>query len=131
MAASKAAEVILACGGKSLRMGENKLLIDCGGIPLIKRTCLSFRGIEEIKRLIIAVPEGDIPFYDELMSDIGISYLLVAGGKTRQESIHNAVLMAKEDIIIIHDGARPFLSRELILRKLCSLRPGKGHYKVL
>lgn len=118
MAASKAAEVILACGGKSLRMGENKLLIDCGGIPLIKRTCLSFRGIEEIKRLIIAVPEGDIPFYDELMSDIGISYLLVAGGKTRQESIHNAVLMAKEDIIIIHDGARPFLSRELILRSL-------------
>lgn len=118
MAASKAAEVILACGGKSLRMGENKLLIDCGGIPLIKRTCLSFRGIEEIKRLIIAVPEGDIPFYDELMSDIGINYLLVAGGKTRQESIHNAVLMAKEDIIIIHDGARPFLSRELILRSL-------------
>ena len=118
MAASKAAEVILACGGKSLRMGENKLLIDCGGIPLIKRTCLSFRGIEEIKRLIIAVPEGDIAFYDELMSDIGISYLLVAGGKTRQESIHNAVLMAKEDIIIIHDGARPFLSRELILRSL-------------
>lgn len=118
MAACKAAEVILACGGKSLRMGENKLLIDCGGIPLIKRTCLSFRGIEEIKRLIIAVPEGDIPFYDELMSDIGISYLLVAGGKTRQESIHNAVLMAKEDIIIIHDGARPFLSRELILRSL-------------
>ena len=118
MAASKAAEVILACGGKSLRMGGNKLLIDCGGIPLIKRTCLSFRGIEEIKRLIIAVPEGDIPFYDELMSDIGISYLLVAGGKTRQESIHNAVLMAKEDIIIIHDGARPFLSRELILRSL-------------
>lgn len=118
MAASKAAEVILACGGKSLRMGENKLLIDCGGIPLIKRTCLSLRGIEEIKRLIIAVPEGDIPFYDELMSDIGISYLLVAGGKTRQESIHNAVLMAKEDIIIIHDGARPFLSRELILRSL-------------
>lgn len=114
MAKTKSAEVILACGGKSLRMGRNKLLMDVSGKPCIRRTCEAFEGCKYIKRIIISAPTALHEEYSSALKAIKTPITLVCGGDTRQESVMNAVKAAKEDIIVIHDGARPLIAPSVI-----------------
>lgn len=117
-AGSHNAELILACGGSSVRMGQNKLLMDIGGKPCLLRTCLSFVKCRYIKRIIIAAPCELQSVYSNILSRIDIPISFVESGETRQKSIHNAVMMAREDIIMIHDGARPLVSSEIAERSV-------------
>ncbi|MCC8195865.1 MAG: 2-C-methyl-D-erythritol 2,4-cyclodiphosphate synthase [Ruminococcus sp.] len=111
MPASKYAELILACGGRSARMGgENKLLSLISGKPCIYRACELFCDFPEIKRIIISAPTELFDTYKTALSGIEKPILFVSSGETRQQSVTNAVKAAEEDIIMIHDGARPLVS---------------------
>lgn len=114
MAKTKSAELILACGGRSVRMGQNKLLMDISGKPCILCTCEAFDSCGYIKRIIIAAPPKLHDVYRKTLETIKTPIAFVGGGDTRQQSIMNAVKQAKEDIIVIHDGARPLVSKSVI-----------------
>ncbi len=115
MPLSRSAELILACGGRSTRMGgENKLLLNLSGKPCIYRTCKPFCKFEEIKRIIISAPPELFDTYKSALEGIDKPILFVNSGETRQQSVINAVRAATEDIIIIHDGARPLVSHDEI-----------------
>jgi len=118
MAKTKNAELILACGGRSVRMGQNKLLMDICGKPCILRTCEVFDSCGYIKRIIIAAPPDLHDVYRETLEEIKTPIVFVSGGDTRQQSIMNAVKQAKEDIIVIHDGARPLITTSVIERSV-------------
>lgn len=118
MAKTKSAELILACGGSSTRMGQNKLLMDICGKPCILRTCEAFDYCGCIKRIIIAAPLELHEVYREALETIKTPIAFVNGGATRQQSVMNAVSQAKEDIIVIHDGARPLISPAVIERSV-------------
>lgn len=54
-----------------------------------------------------------------------VRFVLIEGGATRQESVGNAARMAKADYLLVHDAARPLLSRELVVRVMeTALRSG-------
>lgn len=108
------AEAIIACGGSSTRMGENKLLIDLCGKSCIRRSCEALAESEYVSRIIIAAPKDMFEVYSRELSSITKPILFVEAGATRSESVKNAALAAIEDIIIIHDGARPLVSLEEI-----------------
>ncbi len=111
MPESRSAELILACGGRSTRMGgENKLLSMISGRPCIYRACKPFCDFSEIKRIIISAPEELFDTYKGALDGINKPILFVNSGETRQQSVANAVKAAEEDIIMIHDGARPLVS---------------------
>ncbi len=114
---------IIAAAGSSERMGgQNKLLIDTGGVPLIGRTLLAFERCSAIDEVIIAARADMIVEYSNIAVKFGCAKVsaVVAGGQTRLESVYKAALQAdaRAMFLAVHDGARPFISPSDI-EKLC------------
>ena len=119
--------VLIAAAGSSTRMGGSvpKQYMDVDGCPVLVRTIRAFCGIPDISRILVMCPEGDEAFCEGLLrkhfkgQDHGgqvpaISFS--AGGAVRQDTVLKGVrLLAQEsDYILVHDGARPFVSSKVI-----------------
>lgn len=110
---------VILGAGNSTRMGldKSKLLLEIGGKTVIERTVDKFLDMAEIDEIIVVCRECDIEKFSELLPDESVSFVI--GGSTRQESVKNAVETIDEcDYIIIHDGARPFVSVNTIVKTL-------------
>ena len=112
---------IIAAAGFSQRMeGANKLLLQLGGKPVLAHTLLAVDATEEIDEIVIACREEDIVAFAGICKDWGIQkpVKVIAGGKTREESVLRAAMEAdpRSGILAVHDGARPFATPELISR---------------
>ncbi len=105
--------VIICAAGKGERagFGKNKLLVPLFGEPALYHTLKKFN-IPEIDEVVVTSSEYDFKEISALCAPFG--YKNVLGGSTRTESVKNALECVSGDIVLIHDGARPFLSRELI-----------------
>ncbi len=104
---------IITAGGTSSRFGNtNKLLEKINGIEVIKYTIDAFR-YSKVDKIIIC---ANVSIMDELKTmfkDYG-KVVVIEGGKTRQESVYNGLKYEKCDYVLIHDGARPIITTELI-----------------
>ena len=105
--------LILACAGKGVRAGfnQNKLLVEQQGKTVLEHTLSAFYDSCLIDEIVIATNKEDFDFVSNLAKD---KATVVLGGDTRTESIKNALEKVNGDIVLIHDGARPFVSKELI-----------------
>lgn len=106
--------VIICSAGKGVRAGfaYNKLLARIDGERVLKKTLSSF-DYPAVSEIIVAVNQTD---YDEITS-LCSAYprtKTVLGGQTRSRSVYNALKQCTADIVLIHDGARPFVTRECI-----------------
>lgn len=108
------ATAILACGGTSTRMGENKLLINLCGKSCILRSCEALANSPYVTKIVVSAPLFLHEKYADELKSITKPVVFVEGGATRQQSVKNAVMAADEDIILIHDGARPLVSTETV-----------------
>ena len=124
------AYALLLCGGSGTRMGarENKTLLKIGGVPAIVR---SFRAFQPLAQGIVLVTraEEEAVFTDTLRAYGCSPTAVVAGGADRQASALNGLraLPADADIALIHDGARPFVTEEIIRRVIGSVeKSGSG-----
>jgi|SRR5579862_1830378 len=99
--------IVITAAGNSTRFGENKLLLDMGGEPMIVRTVQQFAKVSKIDEIIIATRKLDILFYQDLFKKHHLSVKIVEGGNERIESVYNGVKVSKGTIILTHDGARP------------------------
>jgi 2-C-methyl-D-erythritol 4-phosphate cytidylyltransferase/2-C-methyl-D-erythritol 2,4-cyclodiphosphate synthase len=127
MAGSVKTAAIIAAGGKSRRMsGEDKLLADLGGVPVMIRAVSAFERAESISEIIIAAAPESAERIRDLCEKHGVSKLkaVVNGGESRRESVLNAVNEVSPDIeiIAVHDGARPFITPENINRLIASAK---------
>ena len=112
---------IIPAGGSGKRMQENQskqyLLLD--GVPVLVHTLKVFQGSPKIDEIFLIVPEDDIEFARQfIVEKYGISKVsrILAGGKERQDSVRNGInaVINDHDIVVIHDGVRPFVSEELV-----------------
>ncbi len=105
--------LILTCAGKGERAGfkENKLWQEVGGITPIERCLSTFKASKKISQYIITASEQDYKRLENLYGDF---CKVVLGGATRTQSVLNALKLATGDIVLIHDGARPFVSIKMI-----------------
>ena len=106
--------VVLCAGGKGLRAGfeKNKLLTPLQGERVLKKTISAFN-YSAIDEIIVVASKDD---YNEVC-ELCIPYQkakVTLGGATRSQSVYNGLQMVTADIVLIHDGARPFVSREII-----------------
>lgn len=110
--------VILGAGnGTRMGIDKSKLLLDLCGKTVIERSVEAFLNLAVIDEIIVVCRECDVEEFSRLLPDEEISF--VVGGATRQESVRNAVETIDEcDYIIIHDGARPLVSQDIILKTL-------------
>lgn len=106
--------VIICAAGKGERagFGKNKLLAPLHGAPALWHTFEKF-DIEEIGEVIVTSSENDFEEISALAAPF--NYKVVIGGQTRTESVKRALDAVTGEIVLIHDGARPFLSQKLIL----------------
>lgn len=113
--------VIVAAGkGTRMNMDVNKQYIDVCGIPILARTLSRFDALDYIKEIILAVHADDILYCKEHIIDafkFNKIKCLVTGGATRQDSVFNGLkeVSREADVVIVHDGARPFVSEDSIV----------------
>lgn len=118
--------VIIAAAGRGERAGfaKNKLLAPLYGAPALWHTLKKF-DIPEADEVIIASSERDFKEIYALAAPFG--FKVIKGGATRTESVKNALKAVTGDIVLIHDGARPYVSHELIIKCIDSVeRFGSG-----
>lgn len=110
--------VILGAGnGTRMGIDKSKLLLDLCGKTVIERSVEAFLNLAVVDEIIVVCRECDVEEFSRLLPDEEVSF--VVGGATRQESVRNAVETIDEcDYIIIHDGARPLVSQNTILKTL-------------
>jgi 2-C-methyl-D-erythritol 4-phosphate cytidylyltransferase len=115
--------VILLAGGEGSRLGTKKQYIPLGGKPLYMHSLEKV--LDLFEEVILVLPEEDLQ-----KIKVPPKVKKVAGGKERQDSVLEGILEAEGDIVVIHDCARPFASRELFLKvselgdfegKICAL----------
>lgn len=111
-------QVIIPAAGSGKRMGAgyNKLLMNLAGRPIILHTLDVFEEDHNCSRIILVIHSNDESFFTEIESRYTKVHL-VFGGSERQYSVYNGLKAAKaEGIILVHDGARPFIRPETIAR---------------
>ena len=107
---------IITSGGSSIRFGSNKLLEKLGDLTVIETTILKF--IDLVDEIVIP-SKDDIKNYI-LNSNIYSDKIKFApSGKTRQQSVYNGLQECDNtDIVLIHDGARPFIDKTTIQKTI-------------
>lgn len=110
--------IILGAGsGTRMKADKSKLLLDVGGMAVIERTVKTFSSIAFIDEIIIVCRESDLDAFEEVLGGYDVSYCF--GGNSRQESVSNAVETIDDcNFVIIHDGARPLITEDEILRTI-------------
>ena len=110
---------IILAGGKGKRMGAkiSKQYIELKGKPILYYTIKRFSNSKDIDKIILVLPKDEIDYCKEKVLDkysLKVD-LIVEGGKERQDSVINALdKLVDDEIVLIHDGARPFVSQKII-----------------
>ena len=113
--------VITAAGrGTRMKSDTNKQYMEISGIPVLTRTISTFQQCEAIDEIILVVNEDDIDFCrNKIIEQNNFSKVsrLVGGGAERQNSVYSGLCAVGKasDIVLIHDGARPFVSGRNII----------------
>ncbi|HHW47541.1 MAG TPA: 2-C-methyl-D-erythritol 4-phosphate cytidylyltransferase [Clostridiaceae bacterium] len=113
--------VIVAAGkGTRMNMDINKQYLEICGIPVLARTLQVFEDCRFINEIVLVVNEYEILYCKQnIIDEYGFTKVktLVAGGLERQDSVYNGLLEVDKscDIVLIHDGARPFAGEKNII----------------
>ncbi|PWM50849.1 MAG: 2-C-methyl-D-erythritol 4-phosphate cytidylyltransferase [Clostridiales bacterium] len=118
--------VILAAGlGKRMQAGHNKQFIEICGQSVLTHTLTVFAQIPEIAKIVLVVRAGEEDPCRNMIPEIAESKTVLAiGGKERQDSVHNGIraITWECEYILIHDGARPLVTEEIIRRTLLAAK---------
>ena len=115
-------QAIIPAAGSGSRMAgkKSKLLLTLADKPLIVHTLQAFEDCDIIESVILVVPRDLAETYKTIVEECGLKKVkeFIAGGKSRCESISNALsyLGPDADLVVVHDGARPVVSVDLIKR---------------
>ena len=123
---------IVLAGGKGLRMGYSipKQFLLINDKPMIVQTLDAFNQCQYIDAICLVCLEEYKDEAKSLIEEYNLNKVkyIVNGGATRQESVYEGLKAFKEngaddeDVILIHDGARPFVSEEIILNNIRACR---------
>ena len=111
--------IIVAAGsGSRMNMGINKQFIKLKDKEIIVYTLEKFYKHKNIDEIVVVVKEEEAEFFkNEIIDKYNFENIKIAyGGKERQNSVYNGLKMLDDkcDIVLVHDGARPFISKSLI-----------------
>jgi len=121
---------VIVAAGKSERMGggADKAFLNLGSRPVVAWSLLAFEKNPDIDSIILVVRKDQLTAAKAVARMFGISKLfkIVPGGVRRQDSVQAGLKEADSDtrIIVVHDGARPCVTQEVISDVIKSARRG-------
>lgn len=94
----------------------NKQFIELGDRPMIVHTLELFERMTEIDDVVVVTGEKDVTRCQGLCRSYGLHKVtrVVPGGKTRQESVRLGLRELQTEWVLVHDGARPFVSEDVV-----------------
>lgn len=112
---------IILAAGKSSRMKShiNKQYIEILGKPILVYTLDVFESNELIDEIIVVVSKEEYEFFKaKVLAKFEYKKVskIIIGGNERQQSVYNALseISPKSNIVLIHDGARPFITNDIV-----------------
>jgi 2-C-methyl-D-erythritol 4-phosphate cytidylyltransferase/2-C-methyl-D-erythritol 2,4-cyclodiphosphate synthase len=115
---------IIAAGGRGERFGagQPKQLSSIGGQTILERSVNAFLEHDNVDDVVVALPAEIASRPPEYLLQRAKPIHVVAGGARRQDSVAAAFSVVSErcDVVVIHDAARPFASRDLIARTIAA-----------
>ena len=115
---SESLSAVVVAAGRSQRMGFDKLLTPLAGKPLLLHTLERLFRTEAPREIVLVVRPGSEMEMQQVIAPLGrsTSIRLVPGGSQRQDSVQNGLdaVSADSEFVMVHDAARPFVTRELI-----------------
>jgi len=111
--------IVLAAGsGSRMKSSVKKQYMLLNGKPLVYYSLEAFNDCENIDDIIVVTSEEDLEYFKtEIIDKYNISKVsnIVAGGKERYNSVYNGLMcIGDSEYVVIHDGARPFITVENI-----------------
>ena len=130
MIEGKTATAILLVAGNSTRYGKNrnKNFEKINEKEVMYYSLKKFDKNKYIDNVIIGIKKDEEPIVQKILQKHSIhkQVKLVIGGNSRQETVYRCLQKAKEDIVIIHDGARPGIQSQYINQCIESMKEFKG-----
>jgi 2-C-methyl-D-erythritol 4-phosphate cytidylyltransferase len=124
-AEARAAAIVVA-GGSGTRLGGSvrKQYLELGGEPVLLRATRPFVGHPSIGAVVVVLPADDAADPPGWLTALGVA--IVPGGEERGGSVWNGLAAVPDDvgIVLVHDGARPLVTREIIDRVLAASGDG-------
>lgn len=120
-----AALVVAGGGGTRAGAGIPKQYRFVAGEPVLRRSMRLFTDHREIGAVQAVIRAQDLPSYQALSADLPKCLAAVAGGATRQASVHaglESLVPAAPRFVLVHDAARPFAGSALIDRAIAAVR---------
>ncbi len=126
---------IIPAAGMGKRMGAeiNKQYLLLAGKPILAHTLRVFEDAPLVDDIYVVVPEAEIPYCREhVVEHYGFTKVrrIVAGGAERQNSVMNGLKavtdVGGDDVVLIHDGVRPFISQHVLERAVDTARRHDG-----
>jgi len=109
--------------GKRMGAGANKQYLLLDGMPILAHTLKVFEAAPFIAGIYLITPEKEIPFCrTDVVERYSFSKVraIVPGGAERQHSVLNGLTamegIGRDDLVLIHDGVRPFVTVDLLQR---------------
>jgi 2-C-methyl-D-erythritol 4-phosphate cytidylyltransferase len=119
------AAILVAAGdGQRLGAGVPKAFCEVAGQTLLEHAATRFVAHPAVRDLVVVAP----PLRVESAAALVPTAAVVAGGRTRQESVERGLAALPDDVdaVLVHDVARPFVPAEVISRVVAALSGGAG-----
>jgi 2-C-methyl-D-erythritol 4-phosphate cytidylyltransferase len=109
---------ILAAAGTGSRMGRPKQLLDLAGTAVAARSLDALAAAQSVGSIVVVCEEELIPEFERIASSAGGGKVqrVVCGGASRQDSVAAGLraVVQPVDVVVVHDGARPFAGATLV-----------------
>src|SRR5258706_7584174 len=107
---------------KQTKAPPSKQFTELGGTPILIHTLRRFAAVDAVSEIWIALRENEIAAFRARLESEAKDVLkkqveVVVGGEHRQQSVQNAlsaITAATDDIVLVHDALRPFVTRDII-----------------
>jgi 2-C-methyl-D-erythritol 4-phosphate cytidylyltransferase len=115
MVADESAAAIVLAAGESRRMGRDKLLLSLAGRPLLAYTLDAFQVCPAVDQVVVVLSSDNADAILPLLAGYPKVARTCMGGRRRQDSVRAGLqTIAPREWVVVHDGARPLVTPELI-----------------
>jgi 2-C-methyl-D-erythritol 4-phosphate cytidylyltransferase len=123
--------VVVVAAGRGTRLGGDvpKQFLPVGGVPVLLRAVRPFASHPEVAQLVVVLAAADAERPPEFLAPLaGTSLTIAAGGRERGDSVAAGLRALGPEcrIVLVHDGARPFVDRGVIDAVIAHARAGEG-----